>query len=247
MRTRICPVCGGECKPDQNGEYVCGCCGNTLEGEYAPVTRMSASADDGERVFDVAKNAVVELKCSFGTKACSGSGYMITDDGYCVTNTHVVTDSATYAAARGVTAKIAGESVAATVIALGDDRGGRGRGIDLALIRLARVPRGAQKVTMGDFKDVRNGQTVYVVGNSLGMGTCITKGIVSDRQRLIEGDVLLMTDCAINPGNSGGPMFDSSARVIGTIVSGIDNAEGMNFAIPVDDVKTFLRKAGLRF
>ena len=58
---------------------------------------------------------------------------------------------------------------------------------------------------------------------------------------------MLMTDCAINPGNSGGPMFDSSARVIGTIVSGIDNAEGMNFAIPVDDVKTFLRKAGLRF
>jgi serine protease Do len=128
------------------------------------------------------------------------------------------------------------------VIYLGDDEGGLGNGIDLALVELERVPRGAMVIGIDDFSRVRIGESIYVVGNSLGHGTCITSGIVSDRKRMVDGQMLMMTDSAVNGGNSGGPVFNTAGNVIGLIVSGIDNAEGMNFAIPSDDVLDFVRQ-----
>lgn len=89
---------------------------------------------------------------------------------------------------------------------------------------------------------VRNGQKLYVIGNALGMGTCITSGIISDKRRMVNGKPRLMTDCAANHGNSGGPVFDEDGRVIGAIVAGIDSAKGMNFAIPADVIEDFLEK-----
>ena len=127
-------------------------------------------------------------------------------------------------------------------ILINDVVSGRGLGDDLALIRLSGVPVQASVATFGDFNKVRNGEKVFVVGNSLGYGTCITSGIVSDRLRNVNGKMLLMTDCAINGGNSGGPMFNEKGEVIAVIVAGIDGAEGMNFAIPVDTVQQFLYK-----
>ena len=97
-------------------------------------------------------------------------------------------------------------------------------------------------VGIDDFSRVRIGESIYVVGNSLGHGTCITSGIVSDRKRMVDGQMLMMTDSAVNGGNSGGPVFNTAGNVIGLIVSGIDNAEGMNFAIPSDDVLDFVRQ-----
>ena len=59
---------------------------------------------------------------------------------------------------------------------------------------------------------------------------------------MVEGNKLLMTDCAVNSGNSGGPIFNESGRVIGAIVSGMSGAEGMNFAIPADAVINFMKE-----
>jgi serine protease Do len=118
---------------------------------------------------------------------------------------------------------------------------GHGDGVDLALIKLSRVPQGAVRVTFENFNRVRNGERVFAIGNSLGFGTCITSGIVSDRSRVVDGETLLMTDCAVNSGNSGGPIFNEEGRVIGAIVSGISGAEGMNFAIPASTVVDFLK------
>lgn len=242
MKTKVCPMCGGECTQDQSGDFVCNCCGYTFETAPSPV-RMAKHEEEGADVFDSVKNAVAEIVCGFNGRGSAGSGYMITPNGCCVTNAHVVTDSSTFEVSSRIKVTIAGETVAAKVIALGDNRAGSGSGIDLAVIKLASVPRAATCVKLGNSSEVRNGQTVFVIGNSLGMGTCITRGIVSDRDRYIDGERLLMTDCATNHGNSGGPIFDASGKVIGTIVSGIDNAEGMNFAIKVDDVKAFLKRA----
>ncbi|MDD6846029.1 MAG: trypsin-like peptidase domain-containing protein, partial [bacterium] len=137
--------------------------------------------------------------------------------------------------------KVAGEEVEASIIALGDRHHGLGDGVDLALIKLERVPYEARALRIGDFENVKIGQRVYVIGNSLGQGTCITSGIVSDKEREMEGKNLLMTDCAINGGNSGGPIFNADGEVIGAIVSSIPTAKGMNFAIPSKTVLAFIK------
>ena len=131
------------------------------------------------------------------------------------------------------------------VVALGDKQGGFGNGIDLAIIKLDKLPSKVNSLSFADFEKVKIGQSVYVIGNSLGYGSCITSGIVSDKSRVVNGSSLLMTDCAVNSGNSGGPMFNSDGKIIGVIVSGITKAEGMNFAIKGDDVRNWVTKNGV--
>lgn len=260
-----CRQCGGDLKEVENG-YKCTCCGVKYASldELHPEVKsqrnnydhyqksgVAGSApkseyqgleqyDHGVDVFDTNIQAVLEITWSDERYTHSGSGFLVSHDGYAITNTHVVT----YEDGRScekVNVKICGQSVKANVIKLGDNLHGSGDGIDLALIKLSQVPQGAITVTFEDFNNVRNGERVFVIGNSLGYGTCITSGIVSDRSRMVDGERLLMTDCAVNGGNSGGPIFNEKGRVIGAIVSGISGAEGMNFAIPADSVIKFMQ------
>jgi S1-C subfamily serine protease len=260
-----CRQCGGELRELDNG-YKCTCCGakySSLEelhperrayqndlNSYQRMGNTSSASnnayqgieqyDHGVDVFDNNIQAVLEITWSDERYTHSGSGFLVSNDGYAVTNTHVVT----YEDGRScekVNVKICGQNVKANIIKLGDNLHGSGNGIDLALIKLSQVPHGAVTVTFEDFNNVRNGERVFVIGNSLGYGTCITSGIVSDRSRMVEGERLLMTDCAVNSGNSGGPIFNEKGRVIGAIVSGISGAEGMNFAIPADSVIKFMQ------
>ena len=260
-----CRQCGGNLKELEIG-YKCTCCGvkyaslDELRSERkshrnnydhyqksgvvssAPKSEYQGleQYDHGVDVFDSNVQAVLEITWSDERYTHSGSGFLVSSDGYAITNTHVVT----YEDGRScekVNVKICGQDVKANVIKLGDNLHGSGNGIDLALIKISQVPKGAVTVTFEDFNNVRNGERVFVIGNSLGYGTCITSGIVSDRSRMVDGERLLMTDCAVNGGNSGGPIFNEKGRVIGAIVSGISGAEGMNFAIPADSVIKFMQ------
>lgn len=236
-----CPNCGNDLGEPKNGVYRCGCCGKRMtDDDLGPVKKGGASAQGGADVFEKNMNGILEITCRFPGCASAGSGLLIDRSGYAITNTHVVTHN--YKACNDVTVKIAGENIRAKVIVLGDDKGGLGRGDDLALIKLERLPANAKVIELGDFDKVRIGERVYVVGNSLGHGTCITSGIVSDKRREVDGHMLMMTDCAVNGGNSGGPIFNEKGVAIGVIVSGITAAEGMNFAIPMDTVKAFINK-----
>lgn len=235
-----CKLCGGECK-ERRGEYVCNFCGATFTAnEIAGKSAVSAT-ESGADVFEKNINGILEIRWQDSRYIHSGSGFLISRDGYCVTNAHVVT----YDDGRSVgtvSVKICGEDVKGTVVALGDNAHGNGRGDDLALLKLSRIPAGVKVLDFEDFSNVRIGEKVFVIGNSLGYGTCITSGIVSDKERNVNGHMLLMTDCAVNGGNSGGPMFNEKGRVIGAIVSGIDKAEGMNFAIPSKTVTAFIKR-----
>jgi S1-C subfamily serine protease len=258
-----CRQCGGELKEIESG-YKCTCCGvkyPSLDEVYpekvsyhnnqyqksvgagvAPKSEYQGveQYDHGVDVFDTNIQAVLEITWADERYTHSGSGFLVSRDGYAITNTHVVT----YEDGRScekVNVKICGQDIKANVIKLGDNLHDSGNGIDLALIKLSQVPKGAVTVTFEDFGRVRNGERVFVIGNSLGYGTRITSGIVSDRSRMVDGERLLMTDCAVNSGNSGGPIFNEMGRVIGAIVSGISGAEGMNFAIPADSVIKFMQ------
>jgi len=224
-----CPACGEEVTLGKGGKYRCPYCTHEFEMERpAPAPAMSAAptaparAEDGTDVFESNVNGVLELFCDFGTVGASGSGFLIDRSGLAITNAHVVL-SDEGKPSKQIVARVAGEKVGAALISADVKH-------DLALIVL---------------KKVRTGQKVFVIGNSLGDGTCITAGIVSDKSRDVNGQTLMMTDCQINGGNSGGPIFNADGEVIGVIVAQRlmedgSCANGMKYAIPAPTALSFI-------
>lgn len=237
-----CSCCGEEV----GNVSVCPVCGQALVQNCAEVAQMQPvqPAHNGAAVFDKVANGVLEIKwVDFPYYTHAGSGLLLSLNGYALTNAHVVTGEKGKIASK-VQVKIAGESVVAKVIAIGQDTKGIDP-VDLALLMLEKVPEIAVSFEFADSACIKNGERVYVIGNSLGYGTCITEGIISDKLRKVNDRDLIMTDCAVNHGNSGGPMFDEEGKVIGVVVAVIERAEGMNFAIPSRTAVNFLRQCGV--
>lgn len=246
-----CKLCNGECESIGGGKVKCVYCGSIFtENETSNETSFSnhttrTKSDSGADVFEKNINGILEISCIGEKGSWSGSGFIISESGYAITNAHVAADDTDGKPCRKISVRVCGQVVAATVTALADDKAGNGSGIDLAIIKLAHMPTGAKALTFADADSIRNGEPVYVIGNSLGQGVCITSGIVSDKARNVNGKMFIMTDCAVNGGNSGGPIFNEKGFVIGTVTlqgrahDGGD-AEGMNYAIPSSAVTDFI-------
>jgi len=161
--------------------------------------------------------------------ASSGSGFIITSDGYIVTNYHVIQN------AEKLTVTLNNEEkLEATVI-------GYDSGNDVALIKVEA--EGLTPVSIGDSDELRVGETVCAIGNPLGeLTNTLTIGGVSALDREVNTDGtpinMMQTDCAINEGNSGGPLFDMNGNVIGITTAKYygSTIEGIGFAIPINDV-----------
>ncbi len=169
----------------------------------------------------------------FGTEVAqgAGSGFVWDTLGHVVTNAHVVQGTT-----RVKVQLDAGQPIEATLVGLAPE-------YDLAVVKLARVPREIRPIPIGSSKDIKIGQTVFAIGNPFGLSRTLTQGLVSalDRElpttnfREVAGAI--QTDAAINPGNSGGPLLDSAGRLIGVntaIRSTSGSSSGIGFAIPVD-------------
>lgn len=193
----------------------------------------------GDEIFSACIDSVIEVRARRGKTLFSGSAYSL-GGGYAITNAHVVAEGGK--PADHIELYACGETFSASIAALGSSFPEKE---DLALLKLAGAPDRLKAVTFADMAEVRNGRQLYVIGNSLGSGTCITAGVVSDDRRTVEGKPRLMTDCAVNRGNSGGPVFDDCGRVVGTIVAVTTSAEGMNYAIPADIVQKFIKQCGI--
>ena len=158
-----------------------------------------------------------------------GSGFIISDDGYIVTNTHVIDGAKTVTVTlndkRELEAEIIGQ----------DERS------DIALLKVDA--KGLPKVNMGSSDNLEVGQWVVAIGAPFGLDHTATQGIVSALSRsLPDGTYVpfIQTDVAVNPGNSGGPLFDLNGNVVGVnsqIYSRSGGYMGISFAIPVDLVK----------
>ena len=166
-----------------------------------------------------------------------GSGFVISSDGYVLTNNHVVEN------ADKITARFAdGREVRATVV-------GTDPATDIALIKLDGHETWPH-VDLGSSKDLRVGDWVVAIGNPLGLGITVTAGIVSGTGRVLGHDAyddFIQTDAAINQGNSGGPLFDTQGRVVGMNTAIIQGANTVGFAVPsdlIDDVLHDLRTDG---
>ena len=154
-----------------------------------------------------------------------GSGFIVSSDGYVLTNAHVVDD------ASEVTVKLTDRrEFVAKVIGV-DKRS------DVALIKIAAT--GLPTVHFGDSSRLKPGQWVVAIGSPFGFENSVTAGVVSATARPLDENYVpfIQTDAAVNPGNSGGPLFNVDGQVIGInaqIYSRTGGYMGMSFAIPID-------------
>ncbi len=163
-----------------------------------------------------------------------GSGFLINDEGFILTNFHVISGSSKIQ----VTLSDQSQYYAT---ALDTDRSD-----DLALIKIA-LKKKAQFLRLGDSDRIQVGQKVLAIGNPFGLEGTLTVGVVSSIGRSIDGENeqrlegMIQTDAAINGGNSGGPLLDSSGSVIGinTAILGRTNM-GIGFALPINRAKALL-------
>ena len=179
----------------------------------------------------------------------TGSGAIVSADGYIVTNSHVVAN------ARHVRVRIPDETANSRMQPAGkilDARiVGMDRDTDLALIKIDA--RNLPFLELGDSDTLRQGELVMAFGNPLGMENSVSMGVVSSVARQLKPDdtqIYIQTDAPINPGNSGGPLVDTDGEIVGLntfILSQSGGSEGLGFAIPSNLVKNVyqqLRKEG---
>jgi len=177
--------------------------------------------------------AVVQVRTPGGL----GSGFFLNEDGFLITNFHVI------------------ESETQISIEVYHQRGGQleralykqvrivamNKFADLALLKVEDKDAPKFKwVPLGDTASLGQGERVFAVGSPLGLERTVTEGIVSTKTRQMQGSLFLQTTAQINPGNSGGPLFNLRGEVVGVTNMKLTFGEGLGFAIPVDQVKYYL-------
>ncbi|MFO7589797.1 MAG: trypsin-like peptidase domain-containing protein [Acidimicrobiia bacterium] len=204
-------------------------------GAVPVVSRPSSTVEGGTDIASIiekAEPAIVAITTDDGPGSGSGgagTGVVITDDGFVVTNNHVVEGASTIEVAF-TNGEVEGASI------VGSDPPN-----DLAVLKVART--GLPAVELGNSDEIQVGDEVVAIGNALALegGLSVTRGIISGTERTVDTNVgsslvgMLQTDAAINPGNSGGPLLDAQGRVIGinTAIANPASAQNVGFAIPI--------------
>ena len=165
-----------------------------------------------------------------------GSGVIISEDGYIVTNNHVIAE------ADEITVMVNGSNKEYKAKVIGRDKGS-----DLAVIKIEAT--GLEAIKLSTIDEVKLGDVVFAIGNPFGVGQTVTQGIISALNKNHVGinkyENFIQTDASINPGNSGGALIDSRGALIGintAILSETGGNHGIGFSIPVDMVRNVVTK-----
>ena len=255
----VCALVGG----GVGGVIVNGAAGGSSDNT-PPITQTTAPTANGSGVsnntgetmtagdiyYNLALKQVVGVSSTItGTNvwgmqvqgSVSGTGFVISEDGYILTNYHVVEEA--YSTGSAINVMFSSESgydtTEYTAEVIGFDRNN-----DVAVIKIDAT--GLTAATLGSSDDLRVGDTVYAVGNPLGELTySMTPGIVSATDRVITTDEgtanMFQISAAVNEGNSGGPVYNAYGQVVGIVTakpnstSSGGSTEGIGFAIPIDD------------
>ena len=227
----------------------------TINVSDRTVSQVAVNKVDGQtemsdaEVYAANVNSVVSINVTgtsgtnwFGQPvqtASAGSGFILTSDGYIVTNYHVVGDAQTIQVTL-----YSGDTYDAQYVGGDED-------YDIAVIKIEAT--GLQAVTLGNSEELNVGDHVLAIGNTLGELTfSMSGGMVSSVNRTINVDGtpfnMIQTDTSINPGNSGGPLLNSYGEVVGIVSakysstgSNGETAEGLGFAIPINDVSSMIQ------
>jgi serine protease Do len=199
---------------------------------YSSDTKSVVTRDVSSLVKQIGE-AVVQVRTPEGL----GSGFFLNEDGYLITNFHVIEGETeisveVYQQKNGQLDRETYKQV--KIVAINKFH-------DLALLHIE--DKGAPKfkpVTLGNSDALNVGDGVFAIGSPLGLERTVTQGILSTKTRQLEGELYLQTSTQINPGNSGGPLFNLAGEVVGVTNMKITFGEGLGFAIPVELVKGFL-------
>ena len=214
---------------------------------------------DPSQIYRARSSGVVTIYALFGShssdgggSASQGSGFVVSPDGYILTNSHVITTAGEGApeekpeqADEVFVEYRSGERVGARIV-------GYDLFDDVGLLKVDPQEHPVHPVPLGDSSRVEVGEPVAAIGSPFGQTTSLSVGVVSATERSIESltstfDVVdaIQTDAPINRGNSGGPLFDARGRVIGInaqIRSQTGTAEGVGFAVPINSARRSMRQ-----
>ena len=201
-----------------------------------PVFQAATSPREEKTVRDLVAQlgqSVVQVRTPGGL----GSGFFISEDGYLITNFHVIEGETqisleVFLQEKGVLERKTYKQI--RIVAMN-------KFADLALLKVEDKEAGHfSRVFLGDADILGVGERVFAIGSPLGLERTVTEGIISTKTRELQGDLYLQTTAQINPGNSGGPLFNLRGEVIGVTNMKITFGEGLGFAIPIEVVKYFL-------
>ena len=199
---------------------------------YHVATRPLPDKNVRDLVYQLGE-AVVQVRTPGGL----GSGFFINDEGFLITNFHVIEGETqisveVYHQKNGQLERKTYKQVRIVAI---------NKFADLALLRIEEKDAPKFKyIQLGSADALSVGERVFAIGSPLGLERTVTEGILSTKTRQMGGDLYLQTTAQINPGNSGGPLFNMRGEVIGVTNMKLAFGEGIGFAIPVDSVKYFL-------
>ena len=221
----------------QDGELIVSN-GNHLEtvGEVASIEKTSNFSLT--EIFERTEESVVQVNIrsdnTINNRGNMGSGFVYKDDGYIITNHHVVDN-----AERVTITFLDGESYIAKIIGTDAD-------LDIAVLKVEIGSTYLQPIPIGDSSHLKVGEPIAAIGNPFGLSGSMTSGIISQIGRLLPQDSgysipdVIQTDAAINPGNSGGPLLNMKGEVVGmntAIQSATGEFTGVGFAVPSNTIK----------
>ena len=248
----VAGILGGAAAIAVTAGTIGGAVGYVVAREAGPTTTVAAAVQSGSTsvvpgsIADIAKRvspSVVQLNVTGQQGSGTGSGFIISSDGYILTNNHVAGPSA----GGGTIEVLFGDGTKATGTLVGANPG-----YDLAVVKVNKT--GLPAISVGSSGGLNVGDSVIAVGSPLGLQGTVTSGIVSALNRPVtaggEGETAfinaIQTDAAINPGNSGGPLLNAAGSVVGinsaiasmgSSSSGQPGSIGLGFAIPIDTAK----------
>ena len=170
------------------------------------------------------------------TAAGLGSGFFINKAGYLVTNFHVIAGEKKIS----VTQFLQENKILRRVVHKEVEIVATAPFHDLAILKLKAFDTPITPVIFAPAEELSIGETIFAIGNPLGLERTVTEGVISQTHRNFGGILYLQVDAPVNPGNSGGPLFNARGQVIGIINMGVPTMEGLNFAIPALHAKYIL-------
>ena len=189
-------------------------------------------------IFEKTEESVVQVNVrtadGISNPGNMGSGFVYSEDGYIITNNHVVDNAGVV-----TITFLDGESYTAKIIGTDPD-------LDLAVLKVEMGSTYLQPIPIGDSSQLKVGEQITAIGNPFGLSGSMTSGIISQMGRLLPQDSgysipdVIQTDAAINPGNSGGPLLNMKGEVVGintAIQSATGEFTGVGFAVPSNTVK----------
>ena len=186
-------------------------------------------------IFEKSEESIVQVSVLRGeSDGGMGSGFVYSDEGYVITNQHVVQD-----AEKVMITFLDGEAYIGNVV-------GSDRDLDIAVVKVEPTNTYLQPIKIGDSSELKVGEKIAAIGNPFGLSGSMTSGIVSQMGRLLPQETgysipdVIQTAAAINPGNSGGPLINMKGEVVGintAIQSATGEFSGIGFAVPSNTVK----------